>query len=279
MLRLITLSQVLSGMLLLGASLVPIHAIISSLNSQYLRRSWVALGASVILLMAGYAVFGWLHLFDQIDWVDVVAALIMLLVSGFVMSVSLLSRLTAKNLLRLADLEREVLLDPLTGLFNRRYLKTRLDEEISRAERHELALSVLMIDIDHFKGINDTFGHLVGDNVIRQVARVVSEASRPSDTAIRYGGEEMLVVASQTDLRTALAFAERLRAVIADQAIKISAGKTTRVTASFGVSSFEAGDTCATLVERADRAVYAAKRTGRNRVCAPDLATAHDARL
>ena len=216
--------------------------------------------------MVGYAAFGWLRLGEEAQVADVVASLILFLGSCFVMGVSVLSCLSAKNLVRLATLEKDVVLDPLTGLYNRRYLDARLSEEIRRAERYDVQFSILLLDIDHFKKVNDTFGHIVGDDVIRRVADIVSEVTRPSDTVSRFGGEELLVIAFEIDPTSSWYLAERIRTAIADDLIKSSSGTTVRVTASIGISSFIAGDSAKTVIERADQALYEAKNNGRNRV-------------
>ena len=270
MIKLIVFLQLLAGILLLGTSLIPIWKMLSSVPTGNLRRSWAGLAAMVVFFLIGYAVFGWLRLHDETQPADVVAALILFLGGCFVMGVSMLSCLTAKKLVRLVELERDVMHDPLTGLYNRRYLDARLAEEFHRAERHNLEFSVLLLDIDHFKKVNDVFGHLVGDDVIRRVAALVSQATRQSDTVTRFGGEELLVLALQTDPANAYLLAERIRSVIESDIIRTFDGQTVRVTVSIGVSSFELNDTSDALIERADRALYDAKNGGRNKVCTID---------
>ena len=268
MIKLVVIIQLLAGILLLSASLIPIWKMLSSVPTGNLRRSWAGLATMVVFFMIGYAIFGWLRLHDETQPADVVAALILFLGSCFVLSVSMLSCLTAKKLVRLVELERDVVHDPLTGVYNRRYLDARLAEEISRAKRYNAQFSVLLLDIDHFKKVNDVFGHLVGDEVIRRVAALVSQVTRPSDTVTRFGGEELLILAFQTDPVNAYQLAERIRITIEEDVIRASDGQTVRVTASIGVSSFKADDISAALIERADRALYDAKNGGRNRVCA-----------
>ncbi len=164
------------------------------------------------------------------------------------------------------QLRDQVLHDPLTGLFNRRYLDEMFGRQLSFADRHSHPVSVIMCDIDHFKLVNDTHGHLVGDEVLRFLAQLLKAQSRSSDIVCRYGGEEFLMVLPDMALDMACMRAESLRATIA--ATSTTSGLVTlRVTASFGVASFPVhGTTMDELLRAADSALYDAKRGGRNRV-------------
>jgi len=157
--------------------------------------------------------------------------------------------------------------DPLTGLYNRRYLNEILSSEMDRALRLHRPLSILLMDIDHFKSINDRFGHLVGDQVINAMARLFGLIIRPYDTAARYGGEEFLILMSDTDEAEALAAAERLREATASERFL---PEDISVTCSFGVSTIKGEEdrlpTPEEFIHRADKALYEAKRAGRNRV-------------
>lgn len=153
--------------------------------------------------------------------------------------------------------------DDLTGLANRRRLMQRLDEEMSRARRHGSALTLLLLDLDHFKHVNDTWGHLKGDQVLREIATLCRETLRHEDVVARFGGEEMAILLPLTPLEDGLRLAERLRQIIADHDYGIQQGS---VTASLGVAEYIDGDTTDTLIERTDRGLYAAKHDGRNRV-------------
>ncbi|MBX3705636.1 MAG: diguanylate cyclase [Pseudomonadales bacterium] len=158
--------------------------------------------------------------------------------------------------------------DPLTGLSNRRYFMQRLHEEIERARRHGHPLSVALLDLDHFKIINDTFGHDAGDQVLRAVARTIFGVKRSSDVAARFGGEEFALLLPETDPAGAARVAERLREAIESLLVPRPAGAPLSVTTSIGVATLhspEAG--LDNLLIRADRALYDAKRAGRNRVC------------
>lgn len=162
--------------------------------------------------------------------------------------------------------------DALTRIFNRGYLDERLPQEVKRAFRFERSLSVIMFDIDHFKKINDTFGHQAGDQVLRDCADCVGRGVRGEiDWLARYGGEEFIIVLPETVLAGAMIAAERLRVMMAEQ-VTVVDGKKIRFTASFGVASFTPPDQkedpnmARTLIEKADQCLYQAKKEGRNRV-------------
>jgi diguanylate cyclase (GGDEF)-like protein len=161
----------------------------------------------------------------------------------------------------IADLART---DPLTGAGNRRLFDEVFALEVGRAARKHSHLSLLLLDLDHFKAINDMAGHLAGDVVLQGVVRAVQSLVRACDLVARYGGEEFLVLLPETDLAGARALAERLRQRIEEEGT--FEGYEGRVTASFGVATAPEGQNAATLFKRADAALYAAKLGGRNRV-------------
>ncbi len=157
--------------------------------------------------------------------------------------------------------------DPLTGLYNRRYLDETLPRELARIKRDGTTLALVMVDIDHFKAINDNYGHPAGDEVIRELARVLSTGAREGDVVCRYGGEEFVIVMPGMGATAALARAERWRARIAGQTVRVD-GEQIRCTLSAGVAVFpEQADGADGLLKRADSALYRAKREGRDRVC------------
>jgi diguanylate cyclase (GGDEF)-like protein len=160
-------------------------------------------------------------------------------------------------------LEELSLTDELTGLVNRRHLSEMFQREIRRAERNQLPLAVLMIDLDHFKRFNDRLGHLAGDDVLRRLGKLLKEQLRPTDIAARYGGEEFVVLLPGTRLEEAGATAERLRAGFSVLAEESGKG----VSMSIGVATIpESGKSEEEVLAAADAALYEAKRTGRNRV-------------
>lgn len=170
-----------------------------------------------------------------------------------------LERLVAQ---RTEQLERLVNTDSLTGLLNRRAFDERLDLEIQRAQRYSRPLSLLFIDIDHFKQVNDRHGHVIGDEVLRTTATVLKQGLRATDAACRYGGEEFAVILVETDRLEALSIAERIR-VTAENTRLEQLGTSTTI--SIGISSLSGEDLALDLIQRADDSMYIAKKNGRNR--------------
>ncbi len=153
--------------------------------------------------------------------------------------------------------------DSLTHIYNRLHFAHFLDIEIDKAKRYGSTFSIIFFDLDHFKTINDNFGHLVGDKVLKKVTEVVSKANRSADIFARYGGEEFIILAPETDIAGALIHAERLRNDIE----KFDFQTVGHLTSSFGVTEFNVKtDNLETLLDRADKALYQAKDYGRNRV-------------
>lgn len=157
--------------------------------------------------------------------------------------------------------------DSLTQIANKRVLVEFLDKEFARAKRYQRNLSVVMLDLDHFKRVNDTYGHLTGDFVLREFARLASLRIRREELLARYGGEEFVVVLPEMDLQEACEFAEAVRKSIEDHVFRFE-GVTLRLTASLGVAAMASAMTRPeALIVAADEALYRAKREGRNRVC------------
>ena len=162
--------------------------------------------------------------------------------------------------LRIVSERRDAFFDGLTRLYNKRVFELLLKQETAKSERHGAPLSLILVDLDHFKAVNDTHGHAAGDGVLQHLAAILRDNTRVSDLAVRWGGEEMAVLLPQTDEKGALAMAENLRGLIEGHDFPV-AGK---VTASFGVAEYsaEAPD----MFHAADRALYRAKQRGRNQV-------------
>jgi two-component system cell cycle response regulator len=163
--------------------------------------------------------------------------------------------------------------DGLTGLFNRRYMENHLSTLVDQSAARGKPISVMVLDIDYFKSVNDSHGHDAGDDVLREFAIRVRKCIRNIDLACRYGGEEFVLVMPETDMAVATMVAERLRRRIAGEPFAIQQGaKSLAVTISIGIASANgAADTAAAILKRADTALYQAKRDGRNRVV-PDAA-------
>jgi diguanylate cyclase (GGDEF)-like protein len=161
--------------------------------------------------------------------------------------------------------------DGLTGMLNRRAFEERILEEITRADRYRSSLAILMIDIDHFKAVNDEFGHLLGDEVLKHAATIFQHQLRKVDFICRFGGEEFAIILPSTTLESAAAVAEKLRRAFFTHAFS---GISRPITVSIGVAAFpEHGMNRDTLVRAADRALYQAKQEGRNRVATADVPT------
>lgn len=167
-----------------------------------------------------------------------------------------------------AAAHEKTLSDALTGLLNRFGLQHALAREFSAARRYDRTLSCLMIDLDHFKSINDTFGHLTGDLAITQVAGALQETMRGSDLVCRYGGEEFIALLPETNLGGAQILAEKVRAAVADHSFGGDDGGTARfpLTLSIGVAELREGESGNDMIARADAGLYLAKQRGRNRV-------------
>ena len=165
-------------------------------------------------------------------------------------------------------IEENAKVDALTGLHNRRWLEEMYTRELSRSNSGNLHLSAFMLDIDHFKNINDTYGHIVGDQVLIAVAKAILHCLRPTDMPVRYGGEEFTIFLPGTSIENAKIVGERLRSCI--EAMKIplpDKNDCISVTISVGFTERKDGDTVETIIKRADEALYCAKEAGRNRVC------------
>ncbi|QGZ33673.1 PleD family two-component system response regulator [Stappia indica] len=169
-----------------------------------------------------------------------------------------------------ADVEQTLAMavtDPLSGLRNRRYLETHLASELRQAAEAGLPLALMLVDIDHFKRINDLHGHDAGDGVIRDVARRLRSHTRSLDLACRFGGEEFVMLMPETDLDKAAGIAERLRKIIEAEPFSLPSADEMLVTVSIGVAAFQGrGDSGPAMLKRADQALYRAKAEGRNRV-------------
>lgn len=195
--------------------------------------------------------------------------------SDFLAHLGVIGSFCIENGLNRARLLRSGFTDVLTGWHNRRYLQVRLKEELARACRDGSNLVCLMLDIDHFKQVNDTWGHAAGDAVLQELAQRVEAQVRASDVAARYGGEEFVVLLPNTDDEAGARLAERIRAAVSATLIELPGGESVRITASIGIAGIAPdkdetdlktiGDS---LIARADVALYSAKTAGRNKVVA-----------
>jgi diguanylate cyclase (GGDEF)-like protein/PAS domain S-box-containing protein len=177
------------------------------------------------------------------------------------------ANLALANLLLRETLHHQSIRDPLTGLYNRRYLEEAMEREIYRAERHQSSLGLIMLDVDHFKQFNDRFGHDAGDELLRELGKFLIAKVRPTDIACRYGGEEFLVILPETTLTAVVNKAEQLREKCKRLTIVYQGRILGRTTISLGVAAFpEHGITPQALIQTVDKALYQAKEEGRDRL-------------
>lgn len=163
-------------------------------------------------------------------------------------------------------------IDTLTGASNRAAMNETLEREVDLAHRHQSAMSLLILDFDHFKQINDNYGHTTGDNVLREFVECTTQALRKTDMLFRFGGEEFVIILPGVSVTGASLAAERLRGIIEKHVFNNRQGSVP-VTISIGTASLTMQDTAKTMIERADKALYSAKNAGRNRVCSEELLT------
>ena len=262
---------IIMGVIFLVSSLVPIKKVILELSSGELQRKWKILSVLVFFFIFSYIIFCynlWL-IRNVLNPLSFIVALMLLGGGVFVYLVGQLALKTMSDIRKIAILQYESITDSLTGLKNRRYFDQRLSEEIAQSKRYRLSLSLLLIDVDHFKRVNDTYGHQIGDEVLKNLSTVIVEMVRESDVVVRYGGEEIAIIAPKTNKAEAILLAERLRNIVQKSPLaSIDARQEiVQITISIGVSMLNlvTMDKDA-LVEEADKALYEAKRLGRNRV-------------
>jgi len=259
-----------AGVCLLVAALFPVRRLILQLPPGRLRRSWYVLTALILCFIAGYIGYSVTRISSYGGPLDLVVPVMFFLGGCFVFQVNSLSFRTALDGRRLAILEQENIMDPVMGIFNRRYLERRLKEEVMRAQRFNLPLTLLLLDIDNFKEINDKYGHQAGDSVLGSVGECIQKTVRITDIVARYGGDEILVIAPNTDVPSAGELAERLRQAVGNSPVPVEVrtrGLKVRCEVSVGVAGLDRGVTDSlALLSDVDEAMYRAKREGRNRV-------------
>ncbi len=262
---------VISGALVLLLALFPVNQLRRRLPYSPCRVAWMFLSVLIGLFFSGYALYAVLFWNDARQWHDLVVPVIFFFGAIFVLIVCMLSARTADDVTRLCHLEYENILDPLLGIYNRRHMDRCLRSEADKTRRYGLDLSVLLIDVDFFKKVNDTYGHLVGDRVLQALAQMIKGSVRDFDLVFRYGGEEIMVLLPYTNLTGAQTLANRLCRWVSERSLleEIHQGQpmNIQVTISIGVSSFDpAVEKEGEMMARADMALYQAKKNGRNRV-------------
>ncbi|WP_168204270.1 DUF484 family protein [Aliikangiella coralliicola] len=242
----------------------------SLINSLFEKKASISQSVALIPLYRGQQIIGSLHLgsSDHSRFHPDLA-------SNFLQHLGSIISVCIENSLNQERYKHLSLVDLLTRAKNRRYFFQALAKEIARSSRSQSPISCLFLDIDHFKRINDSRGHLVGDRALREIAKHIQPLLRQSDILARFGGEEFTVLLPNTALEQALEIAERIRKKVADIEILDDSGKIFRVTTSIGASSWKPDKQMPSnpasiqnyLINQADKAVYQAKQTGRNQVC------------
>ncbi len=270
MLNVFAIALVGAGLLILVAALWPARKLVSELPEGPMRSQWRLLGGLAVFSVVGYAAYLAVFWGRHQAIADLLVPVIFVCSACFVWLAARLSLATVVNVRRMSTLDRANVTDALSGLDSRTYLDRRMREEMMRAERHGLAVSVMLLDIDEFASVNATYGHAVGDQVLTEIGRILSGGVRESDVLVRYGGEEIAVVATHTPPAAAMAVAERLRREVevgARKALREAQGARRAITVSIGVAGREAGAKPeGDLFEIAERGLRRAKSEGRNRV-------------
>jgi len=267
------------GFLLLVAAIVLTQHLIGILPKP---GQWPSLRNLMAFFAIGYTVYLFLLITGWPFYKDLVVAEVFFLSSLFMLIVIRFTNRTIRNILRLDELEELANTDELTGMFNRRAIKRLLEKEFLKVQRFDVPLSVAMVDLDHFKRINDTYGHHAGDTVLKEVAQVLDRGLRRIDVLGRYGGEEFLCVLPMASVDGAFITGERIRnqvkelrfAVTGPEQLTVvppgeeASGEVVTITVSVGVAFVDSETASAEdAVAAADAAMYAAKQGGRDRTC------------
>lgn len=270
------MGYIVNGILFVGACLLcvsfhPIQSLIGQLPKGTLRRRWNDLRALILFFIAGYVSFIYLYWQKHDQNFDLIVPAVFFFSAVLVLFVGTLALETASEIKRISTLQYENITDHLIGIYNRRYLDRKIAEEFPRVSRYGTPLSMLLLDIDHFKAVNDNCGHQVGDQTLKSLGQLLLKKVRDTDIIARYGGEEIAVLALQTPVSGAVDLAERLRQAV-ETSIMVPADEDEKrpaitITVSIGVTGFDQQTTDHNvLIERADKALYKAKHEGRNRV-------------
>jgi diguanylate cyclase (GGDEF)-like protein len=266
--------MLLVGAGLIGVSYVRIQRLMEEIPKGALRKRWGDLKVLVLFFVAGYLIYTLLRWVDLLDErFDLIVPAMFFLVAVLILFTGTLALETATEFTRFSKLERETIMDHLTGIYNRRYLDKRIASEAIRARRYDMPLSMMMLDIDHFKDVNDRYGHQIGDRVLKSLGELLIKKVRVTDVVARYGGEEIAVLTIQTNISDAFDLAERLcKAVEASIMVPVDVKEqreAIRITVSIGVAGFDQHVfDSQMMIKKADMALYQAKHEGRNRVIA-----------
>jgi diguanylate cyclase (GGDEF)-like protein len=256
------------GTLVLAGAMDPLRKLMALLPQGSLRRRWYLMTAMIGMFMVTYVGYAARFWNQQTQWLDLMVPGVFLFGAWFVWLAVQLALHTALDVRRTALLEQENITDPLTGTFNRRHLARSLRDETLRARRYDLPLSLIFIDVDHFKQVNDTLGHQAGDQVLVGLAQAIRSNLRDTDLLARFGGEEFVIMMPHTPLAGAAEMAERLVKNMREHDLPLDGGlPPVRLTCSAGVAALLPGMADGEhLLRTADEHMYRAKQLGRNQV-------------
>ena len=270
MLNFVAIILVSAALAWIAAAALPMLRLLAQLPAGPLRAQWRVLAGLLLLFIVGFIVYLAAFQARHQSLQDLLVPAMFLGFACFVWLGTRSSLSTVLNLRHFSSLERAQVTDALTGMRTRHYLDTLMQQEMQRVRRHGLAVSVLLLDIDHFADINRDYGHAVGDQVLTEIGRILAASLRGSDLMVRYGGEEIAILATHTPPLAAAAVAERLRREIevgARKALRAAQGARHTITVSIGVAGRNAGDLRTDdLFYLAEQALQDAKKQGRNRV-------------
>jgi len=260
---------IIIGAILLLVSLFQLQQLMRHLPEGSLKKKWYILSILIVIFIIGYVVFLVVEWNAFNDPSCLIVPFIFFFGAVFVLLTSSLAMQTARDLLRISRLERENVTDPLTHIYNRRHFDRRLADEINRAHRYGSPLVLFMVDVDHFKKINDKYGHDVGDKVLKKISSLLQKNVRNTDVIARYGGEEIAIIAPETKIEVASILGERLREAIETEILVRANNKHDDIRATVSIGIAELGKDIHQndqFVKCADTALYKAKESGRNRV-------------
>jgi len=263
------------GACLIFVSYLRIRRLIEELPKGAVRRKWNDLRVLILFFVFCYLVYIFLASMDLLNEnLKLIIPAMFFLVAVMILFTGTLALETATEFIRFSKIERENIIDHLTGVHNRRYLDERIASEAIRAHKYDMPLSMMMIDIDHFKAVNDRYGHQTGDCVLKSLCELLIKEVRTTDVVARYGGEEIVILTIQTRISDTFSLAEKLRKAV-EASIMVPVDKSEpgeeaiRITVSIGVAGLDQhGFDSQSMIKKADMALYEAKHGGRNRVIA-----------
>ncbi len=262
------------GACLIFVSYLRIRRLIEEIPKGAVRRRWNDLRVLILFFVFCYLVYIFLTSMDLLNEnFKLIIPAMFFLVAVMILFTGTLALETATEFIRFSKIERENIIDHLTGVHNRRYLDERIASEAIRAHKYDMPLSMMMIDIDHFKAVNDRYGHQTGDRVLKSLCELLIKEVRATDVVARYGGEEIVILTIQTPISNTFDLAEKLRKAV-ETSIMVPVDKNEqrediRITVSIGVAGLDQqGFDSQAMIKKADMALYQAKSEGRNRVIA-----------